>query len=157
MAAPILRRRLNPLLLISIVASLSLIAGGTVLFTEKMEQKNDRIEELQDEKYTLNESLNNKTERLSRVKENLNGTKNRTKNLNSRISGLEEKLGNKTQRIRNLQDQIKEQREDLNRSKTIQNLNESLQFICYHESNEGSLLSASESECSKRGIKVGSD
>jgi chromosome segregation ATPase len=130
MAQPILKRRLNPLLLISTVAALSLLAGVAVLAQDQMadvQQERSNVEQqLQDalsEAERLRAEIGNKTARIRQMNGNIS-------QLSEKLNRTESELENKTERINELESQLDEQRQALNQSETIQEMNESFSFVC---------------------------
>ncbi|MFB6100137.1 MAG: hypothetical protein ABEK16_02585 [Candidatus Nanohalobium sp.] len=154
MATPILKRRLNPLLLISTVAALSLLAGVSVIYQDRVSSKVGEIEK-------LNQNISESMERIRTLENKTRNLKNTTENLNSTISTLRKKLErkeslieNKTQRISDLRSQLDQQRRALNQSDKINDLNSSLSFVCALYSGDSDTV---KQECNQWGHKVNLD
>jgi septal ring factor EnvC (AmiA/AmiB activator) len=148
MAQPILKRRLNPLLLISTVAALSLLAGVAVLSQDQISKAQQNVSE------TMSELKSAETEE-SRLRAEIANLTNRTRSMNEEISTLKgqlnntkQQLENKTDRINTLESQLDEQRRALNQSDTIQDLNSSLSIICYQQQTPNDVV---EDECEQQG------
>ena len=134
MAQPILKRRLNPFLLISTVAALSLLAGVAVI-------SQDRIAAVQEEKNTWQERFNernNTIQRLSLENENksrqINALEQNISNTAQELNNVRSELQNKTERIENLEQQLDQQSQqssfDASAQETIRQLNSSIGVIC---------------------------
>jgi chromosome segregation ATPase len=152
MAQPILKRRLNPLLLISTVAALSLLAGVAVISQDRIaaaqENVSKTMENLSDAKEKIQQlsvESENKTKKINNLQSNLTSTY-------SEIQTLQEGLDNKTQRLQTLQNQLEEQQESQEQADTIQNINESLDIVCALYSGDSN---TAEENCNEWNHEVG--
>jgi septal ring factor EnvC (AmiA/AmiB activator) len=152
MAQPILKRRLNPLLLISTVAALSLLAGVAVISQDRIaaaqqnvSETTQQLQDAQDRVQELSLQSENKTRRMNALESNLTSTY-------SELQTLQEELENKTQRIQSLQNQLEEQQENQEQSNTIQNMNESLGIVCALYSGDSN---TAEENCNEWNHEVG--
>lgn len=143
MAQPILKRRLNPLLLISTVAALSLLAGVAVL-------SQDQMADVQQERSSIEKELQEAESEAERLRAEIGNKTAKIRQMNGNISHLEKQLDktkseleNKTERVEELESKLEEQSQALNRSDTLSDLNQSLQNVCYIETQEGNRLSES--------------
>lgn len=150
-----LKRRLNPVLLVSTVAALSLLAGLSVIAQDQINERQDRVQQLEQQRSNLNQSvnrlesqLNNETVRNTQLKQN-----------NSRLQNLREQLeGNLSERdneIDNLSDQLEDAKAripDVN----VTELNASLEEVCFlgepWNQSDGDELAAE--ECKEWGHQV---
>ncbi len=131
MAQPILKRKLNPLLLISTVAALALLAGVSVI-------AQDRISNISS---NLNEAKQNSSELQKKVKSLQLGKKNKSndiddledqvKSLRSEKNNLTEKIERKDEKIQELENQETDLSglEDSGRDK-LREINKSLEEVC---------------------------
>ena len=152
MAQPILKRRLNPLLLISTVAALSLLAGVAVISQDRIAtaQKNvtETTAQLKDARELIDElqvEKENKSRKINGLRSNLTETYNA-------LQQSEEEIENKTEEVQSLQTRLDQQEEALDQSETVEGLNESLNFICaVYEGGQNAI----EEECTKWNHEVG--
>lgn len=150
MKTPLLKRHLNPFLLVSTVLILSLLAGLSVLYqgqlnnvvTEKKElnqtlqDKNQRITRLQQEKSNLSTSLADTESDLKRYIDLYETEKDQRKTLEGEVSDLEEKV------------------EDLEETgELVDGLNESLKLVCWSLDDKNKTTTISNQECSEWGHK----
>lgn len=160
MSQPILKRRLNPLLLISTVAALALLAGVSVIAqdqiakaqqnvsqtAEELSEAEDRIQELSLENKNLSVRLNSVNHSLTETKSELEETR--------------QELDNKTEEAENLQNQL-DSREDFNQlgsdqSDTVDNINSSLEVVCtFGAPFDGEDADLARTECLNWGHEVG--
>lgn len=144
MEAPMLKRRLNPFLLVSTVLILSLLAGLSVLYQgqldnvvsdkkslkQELQDKNNQIKQLKAEKSDLSQKLGEKSGSLSELRKLYESTKEK---LNSTSDELEE--------VKSERDMWKSHAEDLNTS---------LEFTCIDSNN---LTDTAEDQCEKWGYR----
>jgi len=130
MAQPILKRRLNPLLLISTVAALSLLAGVSVLYQDQISQSGEELNQIQNEKT----ELNNTVRRLEAEKQNqsveINRLQDRVETLNTEKDSLNDTIQQKNQEISNLESRLQEVREEAKNSDQVDSINQSLATVC---------------------------
>ncbi len=107
MKTPMLKRRLNPFLLISTVLILSLLAGLSVLYqgqldnvvsqkedlSEELQEKNERIAELQQETTNLTMELEDTESELDRYVDLYESENERREELQQEVDFLEGELG----------------------------------------------------------------
>lgn len=134
MSQPILKRRLNPLLLISTVAALALLAGVSVIAQDQIAKAQQNVsqtaEELKEAEDRIQElSLDNKnmSVRLNSLNHSLTETE-------SELEQARQELENKTEEVENLQNQLDSQ-EGFNelgsdQSTTVEDINSSLEVVC---------------------------
>lgn len=160
MAQPILKRRLNPFLLISTVAALSLLAGVAVL-------AQDQVNNIQNQKVNIQtafEEVNQTVERLRLENENksrkIKALEQNISSTSQELNTAKSELQNKTERIENLEAQLDQQSQqssfDQSARETISELNTSVQVLCQwgepaDEDNRLSMRSA----CNKWGHDLG--
>lgn len=144
MEAPMLKRRLNPFLLVSTVLILSLLAGLSVLYQgqldnvvsdkkslkEELQDKNAKVKQLKAEKSDLSQELGNK----SNVLDNLRKVR---KSLASELNTTQEDL----EEVKSERDMWKEHAEELNTS---------LEFTCIDSNN---LTDTAQDQCEKWGYR----
>jgi septal ring factor EnvC (AmiA/AmiB activator) len=159
MAQPILKRRLNPFLLISTVAALSLLAGVAVISQDRIaavqEEKNNWQEKFNERNNTIQRlSLENenKSRQITALEQNISET---TQELNTARSELQ----NKTERIENLEAQLDQQSQqssfDQSARETIRELNSSIQIICeWGDPESGVEGQTAASECQNYGYDM---
>lgn len=130
MAQPILKRRLNPLLLISTVAALSLLAGVSVLYQDQISQRGDRLNQVESEK----NELNNTIDRLEAEKQNqtveINRLEDRIDTLNTEKDSLNDTIQQRNQEISNLESQLDEAQRNSASEERVESLNTSLGVMC---------------------------
>ncbi|MEF8880443.1 MAG: hypothetical protein V5A72_01260 [Candidatus Nanohaloarchaea archaeon] len=164
MAQALLKRRLNPLLLISVVAALSLLAGVSVIYQDQLNDKITEIDNLEEEKLNLNKSLNqtewklslkeselqDTTLELGSVKDNLSDVKEERENLSDR-------LGDRKVEIDNLEEEVRELESNLSDFEGVKAevdaLNASLGEICGELDPENA--TDAEDECEEWGYEAG--
>jgi len=150
-----LKRRLNPVLLVSTVAALSLLAGLSVISQDQINERQDRVQQLEEQRSNLNQSvnrlesqLNNETVKNTRLKQN----NSRLQNLKEQ---LEKNLSEKNNEIDNLSNRLEEARSkipDVN----VTGLNSSFRDVCFlgqpwNQSEEDELAAE---ECEEWGHQV---
>lgn len=130
MAQPLLKRRLNPFLLISTVAALSLLAGVSVLYQDQISQKTNQVEninqtkaELQTEINEMEAQLQNRSIRMTELEKQINSLEAEKNSLNNTI-------GEKDQKIQELESQVQEAQDNSELEDTIDDINSSLSFVC---------------------------
>ena len=130
MAQPILKRRLNPFLLISTVVALSLLAGVAVISQDQISQKQNQISNLQNDNSrlekqvnSLNSEIGNETVQIQTKNDNLTRMQNKVQELQSNLS-------TKKEEIQKLQNQV-EQNQRSNQSNALEEMNTSLQTVCF--------------------------
>lgn len=163
MAEKILKRRLNPLLMISTLAALSLLAGVAVLSQDQISQRETDINSLSQERKDLKSKIN----RLESLSENRSV---KIKNKDNQISKLEETIQNQNKslidekdRVNQLKIQLKDQEtqkaklnetiqnlrnETISYKDQVNNLEDSLKLVCKSEFNKTKYEDAAE-ECDK--------
>lgn len=108
MEPPMLRRRLNPFLLISTVLILSLLAGLTVIYQDTLANVEDRKQDLKDQvnqteqeikqleadKRNLTRQIRDKEDEISRLDSLLDSKEQEVQQLSQRITTLENQLEN---------------------------------------------------------------
>jgi septal ring factor EnvC (AmiA/AmiB activator) len=160
MAQPILKRRLNPFLLISTVAALSLLAGVSVLYQSQIadaetnvSETNQELREAQNEIQRLSLERENATRKLNNLNKSLRETE-------KELDTTEGELKNKTERIEELENNLAQQENSQfagqDSREKIRNMNTSLQVLCQwgepaSEENRLSMRSA----CNKWGHELG--
>lgn len=122
MKAPLLKRRLNPFLLASIVLILSLLAGLSVLYqgklsdlvsdnrnlTEELQDRKDRINSLEADKSNLSSKLETTEEDLDRYITLYNQEKDKRETLNQKVSTLEDERDGLEDKIDSLEATVTE-------------------------------------------------
>lgn len=153
MSTPLLKRRLNPFLLASTVLVLSLLAGLSVMYqgqlsqlvdtrsdlSSELEQKNQRLSKLQEENSELRSSLRNINTRLNQSIRESENLQRKVNNLESENSELETRIENLSAEVGNL-------------SETVDEVNESLEYVC--EVNDNNLTEESQEHCNYWGHEV---
>lgn len=153
METPLLKRRLNPFLLISTVLVLSLLAGMSVLYQSQLndlvssnkdlkgtlEEKNSRIATLEGRVSNLTTRVETLNQSLQKSNMILAEEQNENQQQQSLIESLRTRLNNTNSTLQALQANY------TNLSQHADEINQSLQFICTDSSNN--LSSASQSEC----------
>lgn len=150
MRTPMLKRRLNPFLLASIVLVLSLLAGLSVLYQGTLNEEIDEKQSLQDKINQQNSTIvslrkdNSRLQNsLSKVEDNLDNKTFRIQSLETQVSTLEDLLGDKNSTIEQLNSQIDGLEEDVER------LNTSLMLVC--EDSYDNLSSSNQNRCEDEG------
>lgn len=145
MRRPMLKRQLNPFLLISIVAVLSLLAALSVVYqgqlNDLLTDNQDLSQELEEEQELVSqlESENqNLTQQLRDTRSDLEETQQLYQNEQGKREDLESRVDNLQTRVSNLEE-FEEQAE---------NLNESLEVTCLDNNN---LTAFAQSECEEWG------
>ena len=130
MAESILKRRINPFLLISTVVALSLLAGLAVISQDQINERQDKVQQLEEDKEKLNQTVN----RLNSTIQNKTIKNTQIKQNNSRLQYLKDQLENnlseKEDEIDNLSDQledVKNQEPEIN----LTELNSSFNQVCF--------------------------
>ncbi|MFB6147759.1 MAG: hypothetical protein ABEJ66_02635 [Candidatus Nanohaloarchaea archaeon] len=145
MDAPMLKRRLNPFLLVSTVLILSLLAGLSVFYQGQLNNlvtsKKELKQELQSKERRI-QQLERKNANLSR---RLRQKEDRITNLKSLLSSKRKQVQNLMKKVNNLQDRIEELQ---NSTRQTQDINETLGLICITESK---LSDYSKSLCHREG------
>lgn len=127
MDTPMLKRRLNPFLLVSTVLILSLLAGLTVLYQgtladvtdskkdlqEQLNQSEHEIKQLKADKKNLTRQIRDKEDEISR--------------LQSLLDSKEQEVNQLSQRITTLENQLEQASSTSN---TTQQVNDTLSFVC---------------------------
>ncbi|MFB6159268.1 MAG: hypothetical protein ABEJ95_06465 [Candidatus Nanohalobium sp.] len=159
MSTPILKRRLNPLLLISTVAALSLLAGVSVVYQDKLSEAHDikreinqSLQEKSREVERLEAVVSNRTARLSSLKDNVSRLKKVVEDKSSELERVRDMLGERNSTVKDLRNRLEEERAEPNMSKTVERLNTSLAVVCTR-------LSPSDDEsewCTRHGHEVNS-
>lgn len=120
MRTPVLKRRLNPFLLVSTVLILSLLAGLSVLYQDQLsqlvsdkqqletelEQKNSRISELEKENSNLSSELQSTENDLQEYINLYKSEKQQREELEDRISEVESNLGDLENRTTELENDV---------------------------------------------------
>lgn len=141
----LLKRRLNPFLLLTTVIGLSLLVGLSIIYQTQ-------FDEVTSERQNLQEELNQVRENLNNTQQRLNATRGNEEQLQEQISELESQLQNRSQSTESLEQRItelenqtqtlkesrNEYREDLSLAKSNilqicrqeENLNENSTDIC---------------------------
>lgn len=163
MEPELLKRRLNPFLLVSTVLVLSLLAGLSVLYqgqlseilSEKkslqsqMEEKNARIAELENRTANLSRRLNTKQTDLKQTVDLYQSEKQKRKRLQDEVSSLESEISSLKTDIEGFKSEISDLEakiDDLN--STVDDLNQSLSDICSENDNN---LTDTSDECQEHG------
>ena len=159
MAQPLLKRRLNPLLLISTVAALVLVAGVSVValdrIDEMQEERKQAVQQLQDKNQTIQELEAEKQDMsnmLEQFKENYTTTKSKVKEKESIIQ-------NKTEKIQDLQQQLEDEQTEVSLgadTDDLRQLNNSLEAVCkFGDPTTGSEPETATGICQRYGHEVG--
>lgn len=154
METPLLKRRLNPFLLVSTVLVLSLLAGLSVVYQSQLNDLVSSKKDLKtrlDQKENVIQSLKDERSNLSTQVSDLNQSLEKTNSIisskESRISTLETRLDNKTRFIENRTRLIQRLDSQLgNETVRAQNLSQSLSVICSGGSN---LTETAKQECNE--------
>lgn len=153
MEAPMLKRRLNPFLLATTILVLSLLAGLSVMYSgviedkveqtrnlnETLEQKNQKLADLKQEKAELNKKLTNRQQDVDRYVSIV-------RDLNSTVEELKTEKANLESEVENLEANLS------NTSDTLEDLNTTFGLVC---STEGENLSeTNEQRCENWGHDI---
>lgn len=157
METPLLKRRLNPILLISTVLTLALIAGMSVIYQDQLNNlvsNNKDLQQQLEEKEQTIENLESENKDLEERASTLNSTSNQLQDLidekNQTIEDQESTITN----LRNENQEIEDQVEGLNSTVTeleanISEIENDLQGIC--ENGDNNLTDGSEQTCESYG------
>jgi len=116
MEAPLLKRRLNPFLLVSTVVVLSLLAGLSVLYQSEL---NDLVTDRQN----LSSTLEEKNSRISSLESQVNNLSTTSSDLNQSVENLKTDLGQKINSLEAKNSTIERLQEDLSdRNETVEAL-----------------------------------
>lgn len=160
MSQPILKRRLNPLLLISTVAALALLAGVSVIAQDQIAKAQQNVsttaQELEEAENRIQElSLENKnlSVRLNSINHSLDETE-------SELEETRQELENRTEEVENLQNQLDSQEEftelGSGQSDTVDDINDSMEVICtFGTPFSGEDADLARTECLDWGHEVG--
>lgn len=130
MAQPLLKRRLNPLLLISTVAALSLLAGVAVVSQDQISEKQDVVSTLRDNNTRLATEINRQDARISNLSIKLRQYEGDLGELRAEKQNLSDTVDEKNDRINTLESQLSEAEQTSDQSELVQDLNSSLAAIC---------------------------
>lgn len=162
MEAPLLKRRLNPFLLISTVVVLSLLAGLSVLYQSELndlvserknlsatlEDRNQRISQLENRVDNLTDRRSELNQSLVNLQTSLAQRQNQLEERNSTIQSLQNTLQNKNETVANLSATVDEQNRTIsNLSEKNANLTLDLKEIC--TSNDNNLTENSRDICNE--------
>lgn len=131
MAQPILKRRLNPFLLISTVAALSLLAGVSVLYQDQINTRTNKIQELNQTAQNLNSSFLEKKAELENRSIKLREYENEISQLKTQKQALNTTIQQKNQEIGDLEDQLEESQQNTQAEQKLEEMNASLQTVCF--------------------------
>ncbi|QGA80691.1 coiled-coil domain-containing protein [Candidatus Nanohalobium constans] len=151
MAQPLLKRRLNPLLLISTVAALSLLAGVAVLSQDQISDKQNRISELKEERNSLDTEVTRLDARVSNMSVKLREYEGDLGELRAEKQNLSDTVDEKNDRISELESEVENARESRDLEDTLNDINSSMSVVCA-ESSGGS---GAEHNCNRWGHEVG--
>lgn len=157
METPLLKRRLNPFLLVSTVLVLSLLAGMSVLYQSQLndlvssnknlegtlEEKNSRISTLEAQVANMSSTLEDLNQSLQQSNRILREERNESEQRQSTIETLENIVSSQNNTIQSLQGNL------TNLTQHADAVNQSLEFVCTDGATN--LSSASQSECSDWG------
>lgn len=150
METPLLKRRLNPFLLVSTVLILSLLAGLSVLYQghlnnvetkkkdlkQQLQEKKERIAEIKQQKTNLSTEVRETEDELQRYIDLYKTEKKQRKELQEQVKSLESQ-------IENIQSS----------GSALEDLNNTLAVICIDSNNQ--LTSDSISRCHSHGHDTG--
>lgn len=108
MDAPMLKRRLNPFLLVSTVLILSLLAGLSVFYQGSLNDRSNQIGELRQELQSRDERIQQLQQEKSNVSRTLRQKNDRITNLESLLASKREEVDQLSQRITTLESQLEE-------------------------------------------------
>lgn len=159
MAQPLLKRRLNPLLLISTVAALVLVAGVSVIAL-------DRIDQMQEERKQVAEQLQDKNQTIQELeaeKQNMSTTleqfRKNYSTMKSEVKKKESIIENRTEKIQNLQQKVEDTQTDVSLGvdmDAVRQLNNSLEAVCkFGAPFSGSSPEMAAGICQRHGHEVG--
>ena len=134
----ILKRKLNPFLLITTVLVLAILAGSSVFYqTElndivesknqlntQLENKTQKISSLQKTNENLSKEVSSKNTRIDRLEQTNIDKENKINNLNNEINELDSTMSNLRQEKNNMNQEISELENEL------EDLNFSMEIIC---------------------------
>jgi septal ring factor EnvC (AmiA/AmiB activator) len=122
----LLKRRLNPFLLLTTVLGLSLLVGLSIVFQTQFEDIAGDREELQAEIEGLNSKINALEQNNTRLVEQNSRLENETSELEKQINSIEsqesdlesevERLNNRTEQLQQERNRLREERDDMQRS-----------------------------------------
>lgn len=154
MAQPILKRRLNPLLLISTVAALSFLAGVSVIAQDQISQANQNASETQEKLAEARTEVKHLTKEKRKLSDQIKSLNNTISSLNSELEEKKGKIENKTEKISELEEKVDEfggiTRSE--GSETVKKMNHSIDVICnFGDPANGEEPSLALDECNKWG------
>jgi len=106
MEAPLLKRRLNPFLLVSTVVVLSLLAGLSVLYQSEL---NDLVTD----RKNLSSTIEEKNSRIASLESQVNNLSTRSSDLNQSVKNLREGLAERISTIEEKNSTVERLRNDL--------------------------------------------
>lgn len=146
MKTPMLKRRLNPFLLVSTVLILSLLAGLSVLYQ-------GQLNNLVTDKKDLKQQLNEKDTKISELEQEKKNLTRQIREKDNEIQRLKSLLASKKQEVEKLSQQVTRLQNQLEQasstSNTTRQINDTLGFICGDSENQ--LSSDSRDLCELRG------
>lgn len=157
METPLLKRRLNPILLISTVLTLALIAGMSVVYQDQLNNivsdNKDLEQQLEERKHTI-EGLESENEDLKDRASTLNSTSNQLQDLiDEKNQTIEEQestitsLGSEKEDLQNQVDSMNQTIRDLEGN--LSEVKNDLEDIC--EDDDNNLTDSSDGICDDRG------
>ena len=154
MAQPLLKRRLNPFLLISTVAALSLLAGVSVLYQDQISQKTSQVEDINQTRVELQATIDEQEVRIENQSRQMNALENNIQQLQDERQEINSTLTEKEETIQDLQRQLRDANQNEELETRIDNMNESIGFFCYNMDTQSDEFL---DECSQWGYEVGTD
>jgi len=137
-----LKRRLNPVLLVSTLAALSLLAGLSVISQDQINERQDKVQQLEQDKNSLNQTvnrlnseINNKSVKITQLNQNNTRLRNEKINLEKNLSERNEEKQKLSQRVGTLSENLQDAKSKIPEL-NVTELNNSIQEICEVDWNE---------------------
>jgi peptidoglycan hydrolase CwlO-like protein len=146
MDTPMLKRRLNPFLLVSTVLILSLLAGLTVLYQGTLADVNDQKKQLKQEVKQSEQEIKQLEADKKNLTRQIRDKEDEISRLNSLLDSKEQEVQQLAQRITTLENQLDQASSTSN---TTEQINNTLGRICLDE--ESQLSSDARTLCNFRG------
>lgn len=144
MAVPVLKRKLNPFLLTSLMLVLCILVAVSVVYQAE-------LSDISGENQQLKNSLEEEQRLNSQLSEQLDRINNSLQNTESELSGLESNYTKLQDDFSELEAENQVLEEELSTAEnSIESLNNSLETICTGSSN---LTASAENQCTKHGFQ----
>lgn len=130
MGQPILKRRLNPFLLISTIAALALLTGVAVVAQDRIKENVDSAEEINQSNKELNNTIMDLRSEIEDKNTKIDSLKNRLENFQTRIKSMNTTVKQKNQEIQSLEEKLAEAENKSEIEAEIDKLNTSLGIMC---------------------------